>query len=106
MEKKKELLKRLKQIKEAQHSLYTKRAKWDEPTAEELQLESFEDEVIKEINKLNVSDFKKELPVELILEAKVNELVSYLNNNLYSEIRRLRFEVKMLKKELSKLTTK
>jgi hypothetical protein len=61
---------------------------------------------LERINKLNVSDFKKELPVELILEAKVNELVSYLNNNLYSEIRRLRFEVKMLKKELSKLTTK
>jgi len=63
-------------------------------------------ERLERINKLNVSDFKKELPVELILEAKVNELVSYLNNNLYSEIRRLRFEVKMLKKELSKLTTK
>lgn len=63
-------------------------------------------ERLEKINKLNVSDFKKELPVELIFEAKVNELVSYLNNNLYSEIRRLRFEVKMLKKELSKLTTK
>lgn len=63
-------------------------------------------ERLERINKLNVSDFKKELPVELIFEAKVNELVSYLNNNLYSEIRRLRFEVKMLKKELSKLTTK
>lgn len=63
-------------------------------------------ERLEKINKLNVSDFKKELPVELIFEAKVNELVSYLNNNLYSEIRRLRLEVKMLKKELSKLTTK
>lgn len=60
-------------------------------------------ERLERINKLNVSDFKKELPVELIFEAKVNELVSYLNNNLYSEIRRLRFEIKTLKEELSKL---
>ena len=60
-------------------------------------------ERLERINKLRVSDFKKELSVELILEAKINELISYLNNNLYSEIRRLRFDIEMLKEELSKL---
>ena len=60
-------------------------------------------ERLEKISKLSVSDFKKELPVELILEAKINELISYLNNNLYSEIRRLRFDIEMLKEELSKL---
>ena len=60
-------------------------------------------ERLEQINKLKVSDFEGKLPTELILEAKINELVSYLNNNLYSEIRRLRFEIKMLKEELSKL---
>ena len=60
-------------------------------------------ERLERINKLRVSDFKKELSVELIFEAKINELISYLNNNLYSEVRRLRFEIKMLKEDLSKL---
>ena len=58
---------------------------------------------IGEIRKLDIDDFKDKLPVELILEAKINEIISHLNKKLYSEVRRLRFEVKILKEKVSEL---
>ena len=54
---------------------------------------------MRRIEKLDINDFREKLPIELILETKINELVSFLNKELRMKIDRLELEVKFLREK-------
>lgn len=55
---------------------------------------------MERIEKLDINDFKDKLPVELILEAKINEVISFINHDLNRELIRLVFGVEGGKRNL------